>query len=405
MKKYKVASLFSGCGGLDLGFTGGFQFKDNFFERNNFDIIFANDIDKDAVHTYQSNNQYFQGHSILESDIRNIASNDIPPFDILLAGFPCQPFSNAGNRKGVNDDNGRGTLWYECERIINYAIDNFSEKPKAFLFENVRGIMSSKTNNGITVPEEIRLRMESLGYKVSMQLIKASDYGVPQNRYRYIIIGIRDDLEAFDFKDLNKVVLDYNLPSLSSNTYPLLLGSILCDIPKDAPQYDLYWKYSPQGQKMVDMIGVCEDGKEMLPLFQQQVPIEQMPATITKGKSWKNINPNELPARFKKIYDDPKKYHAPNFYRRFALGEIAGTITASAQPENCGITHPFENRRMTIREIARIQSFPDDFTFPTKTLVGAYKVIGNAVPPVLGWVMARALQNHLDEALKLTSKP
>ena len=94
-------------------------------------------------------------------------------------------------------------------------------------------------------------------------------------------------------------------------------------------------------------------------------------------------------------FDNPKKYHAPNFYRRFALVEICGTITASAQPENCGITHPFENRRMSIREIARIQSFTDDFTFDTKTLPGAYKVIGNAVPPILGWVIARALQDHL----------
>jgi DNA (cytosine-5)-methyltransferase 1 len=98
-----------------------------------------------------------------------------------------------------------------------------------------------------------------------------------------------------------------------------------------------------------------------------------------------------LTPRFRKIADDPKKYHAPKFFRRFAYGEINGTITASAQPENCGITHPIENRRYTVRECARIQSFPDDYTFSAIPLQARYKVIGNAVPPVLGWVIAKAL--------------
>lgn len=396
MKKYKIASLFSGCGGLDLGFLGGFQFMGNQFENNQFKIVFANDFDNDAVDTYQANSQYFGNHQITTGDIRQIPSEQIPEFDILLAGFPCQPFSNAGNRKGVNDDNGRGTLWQECERIINHAINDFSEKPKAFIFENVRGIMSSKMDNGRTVPEEIRLRMEKLGYKVSMQLIKASDYGVPQNRYRYIIVGVRNDLPAFDFNELNKVVLDNQIPSINIDAYPLLLGSVLCSIPENAPQRYDYWKYSPQGQKMIDLIGTCEQGENALSLFWQGVPLEKMPDNITIGRSWKNIAPNDLPPRFRKIFDNPQKYHAPNFYRRFALGEIAGTITASAQPENCGITHPFENRRMSLREVARIQSFPDDFIFPHKRIADAYKVIGNAVPPVLGWVIARALQNYLN---------
>lgn len=399
MKKYKIASLFSGCGGLDLGFLGGFHFMGNQFSDNHFEIVFANDFDNDAVSTYQANIKYFGKHQITKGDIRQIPSEKIPEFDVLLAGFPCQPFSNAGNRKGVNDDNGRGTLWQECERIINHAINDFAEKPKAFIFENVRGIMSSKMDNGRTVPEEIRIRMENLGYKVSMQLVKASNYGVPQNRYRYIIVGVRNDLPAFDFEELDKVVLDNGLPSVGIDTYPLLLGSVLCDIPENAPQRHDYWKYSPQGQKMIDLIGICEQGENALPLFRKGIPLEKMPNNISIGRSWKNIAPNDLPPRFRKIYDNPKKYHAPNFYRRFALGEIAGTITASAQPENCGITHPFENRRMSLREIARIQSFPDDFVFPYKRIADAYKVIGNAVPPVLGWVIARALQNYLNRQL------
>ena len=105
----------------------------------------------------------------------------------------------------------------------------------------------------------------------------------------------------------------------------------------------------------------------------------------------------ELSERFKKIWDNPQKYRAPNFYRRFALGEINGTITASAQPENCGITHPFYDRRFTIREIARIQSFPDNFVFPFQSITNAYKVIGNAVPPILAWVLAMGIQDYLEK--------
>jgi DNA (cytosine-5)-methyltransferase 1 len=175
----------------------------------------------------------------------------------------------------------------------------------------------------------------------------------------------------------------------------LYLGSALCDIPKDAPQYKDFWKYSPGGQYMVDKIGSCLDGKEALQKFKKRIPLHKISNTITTGRSWKNMNPKDMSERFLKIWDNPQKYRAPNFYRRFALGEINGTITASAQPENCGITHPFENRRFTIREAARIQSFPDDFIFPFKTIANAYKVIGNAVPPIFGWVIAKALTKHI----------
>lgn len=391
----RTVSLFSGGGGLDLGIQGGFNFMGREYPKNEYQLVFANDFDNDALSTYKANVKYFSEHYLISGDIRNLDVQLIPEFDVLFAGFPCQPFSNAGNRKGVDDDNGRGTLWKECEKIIQHAINNFKDKPKAFVFENVRGIMSSKMPNGKTVPNEIKDRMEYLGYNVSMQLIKSSDYGVPQNRYRYFIIGIRNDLGIFDFSTMNDVVNEFGLPNAENFPYELLLGYVLATIPKTAIQLDDFWKYSPQGQKMVDMIGGCTDGIETFDKFLEKKPLNEISDTISVGRSWKNIDPNKLPERFRKIYDNPKKYHAPNFYRRFALGEIAGTITASAQPENCGITHPFENRRMSLREIARIQSFPDDFYFPYKSINGAYKVIGNAVPPVLGWVIARALQKYL----------
>lgn len=147
---------------------------------------------------------------------------------------------------------------------------------------------------------------------------------------------------------------------------------------------------------MVELIGPCISRKEGFKYFTEGFEKTKLPEFVKKGRSWKNIPPELLPPRFKRIYDNPKKYHAPNFYRRFALGEINGTITASAQPENCGITHPIENRRYTVREVARIQSFPDDYVFSSIPLQSQYKVIGNAVPPVLAWVVAKALIKKLE---------
>ena len=169
MTKY-ITSLFSGCGGLDLGFTGGFNFLGRYYERLDTKIVFANDFDVDAQTCYNNNLLLTQdGAECLLADIRSVNADNIPNFDILLAGFPCQPFSNAGNRKGVNDANGRGTLFEECERIIRAKIDN-GHRPQAFVFENVRGILSSKMPDGVTtVPQEISNRMQAMGYNISMQ--------------------------------------------------------------------------------------------------------------------------------------------------------------------------------------------------------------------------------------------
>jgi DNA (cytosine-5)-methyltransferase 1 len=394
-----IASLFSGCGGLDLGFTGGFAFQGREFERLNTNIVFANDFDQDAANCYNANPLLTNdGVDCLLQDIRTVEVDAIPDFQILLAGFPCQPFSNAGNRKGINDVNGRGTLFEECERIIRAKI-NAGHRPQAFVFENVRGILSSKMPDGVTtVPQEISNRMHDMGYEISMQLVCASDYGVPQQRYRVLIIGIDAGLGigAFDFNLMQQVVHQYNIPSKSfGRDEELLLGSILQGV--HDVQDDVVWDYSETTQKSVDLIGGCRHGMQAFDYFVPGFRKEDLPAVVFEGRSWKDIPYELLSPRFKKIADDPKRYHAPKFFRRFAFGEINGTITASAQPENCGITHPVENRRYSVRECARIQSFPDNFSFRNIPIQSQYKVIGNAVPPVLGWVIARALLNYLPE--------
>lgn len=395
-KKIKTVSLFTGCGGLDLGFLGGFKYRNKLYSKNSFDIVLANDFDPAATLVYEKNKNYFR-HEMQHGDVSEISNDDIPEFDFLLAGFPCQPFSNAGLRKGVNDE--KGSLFAEAIRIFQSSVDK-GNKPLGFLFENVRGIMSSKMEDGTTVPDEIIKRMEAMGYSTNYQLLNASEYGVPSNRYRLIIIGLRKDIGYFDYSTLTQIVKKYKIPNSKNDPYELLLGSILSDIPKSAPQKDDYWAYSPSGQHMVDCIGPCIDGSKALNKFKKNVSLDKISETINNGKSWKNMPYEQMSDRFRKIWDNPQKYRAPNFYRRFALGEINGTITASAQPENCGITHPFLNRRFTVREAARIQSFPDSFTFPYKTIANAYKVIGNAVPPIFSWVLARGIQETLKDVMQ-----
>ncbi|MDD5928327.1 MAG: DNA (cytosine-5-)-methyltransferase [Spirochaetales bacterium] len=394
--KYKVLSLFTGCGGLDIGTLGGFEFLGKKYKRLPTEIVFANDIDIDAVNSYNANSKIFKnGAKSILGDIRDIPTNNMPDFDIMTAGFPCQPFSNAGNRKGVHDDNGRGTLFEVCERVLKEKIEN-GHKPKAFIFENVRGILSSKMPDGTTVPEEIENRMEKLGYTVSQQLICASDYGVPQKRYRVLIIGIDNNIKdtPFDFNLADEVIKEQKINSVKNGTGDkLVLGEILKDI--DEPGE--YWEYSKTTQDMVEKIGICEHGREAINYFKENIPLAEMPKIVFEGRSWKNVPPEKLTPRFLKIYNEPKKYHAPKFFRRFAYGEINGTITASAQPENCGITHPVENRRFSVREIKRIQSFPDNFNLDSIPLQSRYKVIGNAVPPIMAWVFMNSLIKTLEE--------
>jgi len=338
--KPTVVSLFSGCGGLDLG-----------FKRAGYKILWANDFDKDAQAVYKKNKL----GKIDSRDILDITASEIPDCDVLTAGFPCQPFSNAGNRKGIHDS--RGMLYKECLRIIEKKL------PKVFVFENVKGLLSTKYIDGKNLVDVIYDDLSTIGgkgYNVVYKLLNASDYGVPQNRHRVVFVGVRKDL---------KITFNFPIPQ---NKQGLTLRNVL-SIPSNVPN-QVDWELSPQALEMVT-----------------QIP---------EGGSWKSIPYKKLAPRFQRIRDNMEKYHSPNFYRRFSRDEISGTITASAQPENCGIIHPTKNRRYTIREIARIQTFPDDFLFiddSLRDIVGMYKVIGNAVPVKLAEIIALAIKEQIFE--------
>ncbi len=335
--KPKLISLFSGCGGLDLGFA-----------KAGFEKVWANDFDVDAQAVYSLNLGDIDGR-----DIRTVDEKEIPQGDILTAGFPCQPFSSAGSRKGVYDS--RGMLYKECIRIIQ------DKMPKVIVFENVRGLLSTKHIDGRNLADVIvedLSTMNGIGYNVVHKLLNASDYGVPQNRQRVFFVGVRKDLGA-----------NFIFPPKQKKEH-LALRHIL-DIPK-VVNNQVDWTLSPQALEMIKY--------------------------IPEGGSWKDVPYEKLAPRFQRIRDNMKKYRSPNFYRRFSRDEINGTITASAQPENCGIIHPTENRRYTIREVARIQSFPDDFLFiddSPKNIIAMYKVIGNAVPVSLAQSVASAIMEQV----------
>lgn len=321
---YTHVSLFSGCGGFDLGLRAA-----------GFRTLFANDINEAAAQTYRRNLG-----EILVEDIRTVQLPDIHSPDVLTAGFPCQPFSNAGLRKGTKD--ARGDLYLSALRAVETL------EPKTVVFENVRGLLSSK-HEGHRVIEIIVDNLSELGYRVNFSLVNAALHNVGSERLRVLIVGVRRDqaLGLGHFAFPPKV----ERPELA-------LKNIVFDIPDNASNQNDVMEFTPQAQEL-----------------EKHIP---------EGGSWKDIPDEFLPKRMMKIKENIVRYHYPKFYRRFDRNEIAGTITASFKPEKAGVFHPKKHRGFSVREVARIQSFPDWFVF-TGAVPEMYQQIGNAVPPRLSY--------------------
>lgn len=175
-KKIKIIDLFAGIGGIRLGFEQAFK--------GNVECVFTSEIDKYAIQTYTEN----FGSENIYGDITQISEKDVPEHDILLAGFPCQPFSQAGLKKGFKDT--RGTLFFDIERIL------LSKKPKAFLLENVKQLKGHDKGNTLKVILE---HLHNAGYKTFVKVLAAKDFGVPQNRERIYIVGFLDNDIKFEF--------------------------------------------------------------------------------------------------------------------------------------------------------------------------------------------------------------
>lgn len=191
MEKLKVASLFCGCGGTDVGLLGDFEFLGNHYASNDLEIVYANDIDDNACNIFKEN----FGIEPDNRDIREVTSDEIPEFDILTGGFPCQSFSIIAQnpkRLGVKDE--RGKLFFEMCRILR------EKQPKCFIAENVKGILTANKKSAFPL---IIKEFEESGYDVSYSILNSANYGVPQKRERVIIVGFRKDLGIkFEFPDV-----------------------------------------------------------------------------------------------------------------------------------------------------------------------------------------------------------
>ena len=318
MKRLRVASLFSGGGGTDIGFEGGFDFLGKHYKANNVEIVYANDIDKNA-------NVMFEENFSIKPDSRNIREVDsfeIPSFDILTGGFPCQSFSvSAQNPKRLGIKDERGTLFFEMVRILK------DRQPLAFVAENVKGILSANKREAFPL---IIQEFEKAGYTVNYKLMLSADYGVPQKRERVFIVGIRNDL-GFQFP------FNEELPIKSEADY-VPLSKVL-------------------GHKVADKYYFSEKAV-------QGMLNSRTSRSMNKGRAQDITKP-------------------------------CNTVSSHLAKVSLNSTDPvlFENgkyRRFTPREVARIQSFPENYK-----LVGSegaqYRMLGNAIPPVMMWYIANKL--------------
>lgn len=198
MEKLKVASLFCGCGGTDVGLLGNFDFLGKHYSTNNMEIVYANDIDDNACKIFEEN----FGIKPDNRDIREVSSKDLPDFDILTGGFPCQSFSIIAQnprRLGVKDD--RGKLFFEMCRILK------DKQPKCFIAENVKGLLTANQRSAFPLILE---EFKNSGYDVKYMILNSANYGVPQKRERVIIVGFRKDLNI-DFVFPDQVITDEDL--------------------------------------------------------------------------------------------------------------------------------------------------------------------------------------------------
>lgn len=182
MGKLKVVSLFSGCGGTDLGIEGGFFYLGKEYKRHNTEIIFANDFDKNACDIFNAN----FGDKCINIDIKDIDEDSIPAHDILTGGFPCQSFSIVAQnppRLGCKDK--KGKLFFEMVRILKH------KKPAVFIAENVKGILSANKKKAFPL---ILINFKEAGYKITWDILNAAEYGIPQKRERVFIVGVRNDI-------------------------------------------------------------------------------------------------------------------------------------------------------------------------------------------------------------------
>jgi DNA (cytosine-5)-methyltransferase 1 len=327
----KVISLFSGCGGLDLG-----------FERAGFEIPVANEFDKTIWDTFEANHP---ATHLIKGDIRKIQEQDFPDdIDGIIGGPPCQSWSEAGALRGIDD--ARGLLFYDYIRILK------AKQPKFFLAENVSGMLANRHSEAV---QNIVATFEKCGYDVSITLVNAKDYGVAQERKRVFYIGFRKDLQV-DFK--------FPKGSTQADEKKITLRDIIWDLQDSAVPALKNNQHNPEAINNNEyFVGAYS------PIFMSR----------NRVKAW-----------------DEQAFTVQASGRQCQLHPQAPKMVKFGK-NDCRFVAGKESlyRRMTIREIARVQGFPDSFQFIYKNTNDAYKMIGNAVPVNLAYEIASAIKAYL----------
>jgi DNA (cytosine-5)-methyltransferase 1 len=359
--KIKVIGLFSGCGGLDLG-----------FKQAGYDLIWANDILKDACDTYRLN----IGDHIVNEDITKIDLAVIPNADVIIGGPPCQGFSGIGKR---DPNDSRSSLVYSYLNVVNKI------QPKIFLFENVTGILSSKAGDGSKVIDNLKLAFEDIGYHINIYTLNAADYGVPQRRKRVFIIG-------------NNIGVDITAPpqthfeSEEGNEKWVSSFEAISDLASPTEEGAVKYKHKPQNPYQAFMRTNAH--KTTLHITPYSSPTDK--AIITHIKPGGNYMDIPDSVSTKRIMYFKSTGGRTTTYGRLDPNKPNYTINTHFNRPNIGCNiHYEENRMITIREGLRFQSFPDDFELVSKTQRNYYVQVGNAVPPLL----ARAWAEHLKKYL------
>lgn len=331
----KTIELFAGAGGLALG-----------VEKAGFHTIGLVELDKDACMTLKTNRPDW---NIICDDIANVSEDDLEvlfnikkgELDLLSGGAPCQSFSYAGKRLGLED--ARGTLFY------HYAVFLEKLQPKMFLFENVKGLLTHDKGKTYQIILGI---FEKMGYKIQKQVLNAWDYGVAQKRERLITIGTRKDLAG---------KLHYSFPE--KYDYKLVLKDVLYDVPDS----------------------------ESVPYGENKRRIFEL---VPPGGYWKDIDPEIAKTYMKSCWN--MGGGRTGILRRMSMEEPALTVLTSPSQKQTERCHPLEARPFTVRENARCQSFPDDWIF-CGSVMSQYRQVGNAVPVNLAYEVAKKIRETLEE--------
>jgi DNA (cytosine-5)-methyltransferase 1 len=357
MKKAKVVSLFSGCGGLDLG-----------FKQSGYEIIWANDILTDACDTYRIN----IGDHIQCGDITKIDKTIIPKADIVVGGPPCQSFSLVGKR---NPDDVRSNLVWSYLEVLQQV------EPKIFILENVTGILSAKNPDGSKVLDNIVKAFNEIGFTTSVFKLNAADYGVPQKRVRVFIVGNKKNLTITE------------PPKTHGEDNWVSAFDALSDLSDTNESGQGKYVKRPAGQ-FQELMRIGQNGKFNLHFTPYASAKDQeLINHIPPGGNYMNV-PDEVST--KRILNFKRTGGRTTTYGRLSEDSPSYTLNTHFNRLNVGCNiHYAEQRLISLREGLRIQSFPDSFEILSKTKRNFYVQIGNAVPPLLAKAWADHLWNYL----------